>query len=100
VSDVDGDASARTAKEVGGSAFASALDVCDAEACRAAARETAERAGSLAVWVNNAAVFSPGYVWDHAPAERRAAFEVNALGTINGTLAALELMRLAASGTW
>jgi NAD(P)-dependent dehydrogenase (short-subunit alcohol dehydrogenase family) len=98
VSDVDGDAAARAAEEVGGRAFALTLDVRDAEACRAAARATAERAGSLAVWVNNAAVLWAGWAWEQDAASRQAVFEVNALGTINGTLAALELMRPAGSG--
>ena len=70
----------------------------DAEACRAAAALTVERGGSLDVWVNNAGILVTGHVWDHDPETRRALFEVNTLGTINGTLAALELMRAAGRG--
>ena len=86
------------AEGLGPPAFASALDVRDAEACRAAAAQTVERAGSLDVWVNNAGVLVTGHVWDHAPETRQALFEVNALGTINGTLAALDRMRAAGTG--
>ena len=86
------------AAEIGGAAWGSTLDVRDAEACRAIAREAASRAGSLDVWVNNAGVLATGHVWEHDPELRRALFDVNALGTINGTLAALELMRPAGRG--
>ena len=98
VTDVDGVAAEAVAVACGGDSFASVLDVCDGEACRAAARETARRAGTLAVWVNNAGILPTGSGWDQDEAQRRTAFEINALGTINGTLAALELMRPAGAG--
>jgi short-subunit dehydrogenase len=94
LTDVDGDAAARAAERIGPSAWASALDVADAEACRAIARATEE----LQVWVNNAGILTTGYAWDCSAEQRRALFEVNALGTINGTLAALELMRPRGAG--
>jgi NAD(P)-dependent dehydrogenase (short-subunit alcohol dehydrogenase family) len=93
VTDVDGDAARAAAAQLGGSAWATELDVRDGEACRAVARATAERAGSLDVWVNNAGILVTGFVWDHDEAQRRTVLEVNSLGTFNGTDAALELMR-------
>ena len=96
--DVDALAAERTAAELGGGAWSSRLDVSDPAACEAAARATAERAGSLAVWVNNAGLLPTGHVWEHGPDERRRTFEVNTLGTMNGTLAALPPMRAAGSG--
>lgn len=93
VTDVDLDAAQRAAAQLGEPSWASQLDVRDAGACRRIATEAAERAGSLDVWVNNAGMLVTGHVWDHDEALRRTMFEVNALGTINGTLAALELMR-------
>jgi NAD(P)-dependent dehydrogenase (short-subunit alcohol dehydrogenase family) len=93
LTDVNAEAARAAAAELGGPAWASTLDVRDAEACRGVAGAAAERAGSLAVWVNNAGVLVTGHVWDHDEALRRTLFEVNTLGTINGTLAALELMR-------
>ena len=98
LTDVDADAAAAAARQLGPPAFASALDVSDPEACRAAAALTAERGGSLDVWVNNAGILVTGHVWEHDAQTRRAVFEVNTLGTINGTLAALELMRAAGRG--
>jgi NAD(P)-dependent dehydrogenase (short-subunit alcohol dehydrogenase family) len=98
VTDIDADAAAAAAAQIGGRAWAAPLDVRDAAACRTVARATADRAGSLDVWVNNAGVLVTGFTWDHDEALRRTVIEVNALGTFNGTDAALELMRSAARG--
>lgn len=98
LTDVDGDAVEAAAAQLGGGAFASVLDVRDEEACRAAAGATIERTGSLAVWVNNAGVLFPGPAWEGDDARRRLTLDVNALGTINGTLAALEPMRAVGAG--
>ncbi|HEX6117306.1 MAG TPA: SDR family NAD(P)-dependent oxidoreductase [Solirubrobacterales bacterium] len=98
VTDVDGDAAAAAAAEVGGGAFASALDVRDPGACRAAAAATAERGGGLEVWVNNAGILATGLTWEQDDELRRAMLDVNAHGTMNGTIAALELMRPAGRG--
>jgi NAD(P)-dependent dehydrogenase (short-subunit alcohol dehydrogenase family) len=98
LTDIDGDAAALAAAALGDDAFASTLDVRDDEACRAAAADTVRRAGSLDVWVNNAGVLATGPAWEHAEPTRRLMLEINALGTINGTLAALEPMRAAGRG--
>jgi NAD(P)-dependent dehydrogenase (short-subunit alcohol dehydrogenase family) len=91
VTDVDEAAASEAASKLGG--WSSRLDVADAEACRAAARATAERAGSLEVWVNNAGILPTGFSWEHDEATRRRTMEINAFGVMNGTVAALELMR-------
>jgi NAD(P)-dependent dehydrogenase (short-subunit alcohol dehydrogenase family) len=98
VTDVDGAAAEAVAGELGGGAWGSALDVTDADACRAAARATAERGGGLEVWVNNAGVLWTGPVWQHDDAQRDAMLRINAGGLMNGTLAALELLRPAGRG--
>ncbi len=98
VSDLDGDAAARTAVEAGAGASASTLDVRDEAACRAAATAAAARSGSLDLWVNNAGVLVTGPVWEQDEGARRTMLEVNALGTMNGTLAALAEMRRAGRG--
>jgi NAD(P)-dependent dehydrogenase (short-subunit alcohol dehydrogenase family) len=98
LTDVDGEAVEGAAAELGGSAFASRLDVRDPDACREAAGATAERAGSLDVWVNNAGILATGLTWEQDPELRRAVMDVNAHGTFNGTVAALELMRPAGRG--
>lgn len=98
VTDVDADAAAETARLLGGTAEAATLDVRDDEACRAVAQQAVDRAGSLAVWVNNAGVIVTGPAWEQDAATRRFMLEVNALGTMNGTLAALGPMRAAGRG--
>ena len=98
VTDVDGALAARAAAELGPRAFAGTLDVRSFPACRAAAARTQRRAGSLDVWVNNAGVLVTGPAWEQDERTRALMLEVNATGTINGTLAALEPMRAAGSG--
>lgn len=98
VTDIDPDAAQAVAGEIGDRAIASRLDVADEAACRESARVTAETFGDLAVWVNNAGILPLGAAWENDAAERRLAFEVNTFGTINGTLAALEIMRPAGRG--
>jgi NAD(P)-dependent dehydrogenase (short-subunit alcohol dehydrogenase family) len=93
VTDVDGEAAERGAAEIGDRAWASALDVTDAAASRAAAAEVVERAGSLDVWVNNAGILFTGVAYEQDLEDHRRMLEVNAIGTYNGTLAAIERMR-------
>lgn len=98
LTDIDGDAVTAAAERIGGSAYASPLDVRDAAACRAVAAATVERTGELAVWVNNAGVLLTGNAWEHDDAARSLMLDVNATGTINGTLAALDPMRAVGRG--
>jgi NAD(P)-dependent dehydrogenase (short-subunit alcohol dehydrogenase family) len=98
LTDVDGEAVRKAASEIGGEAWAGELDVRDAAACRSVAAAAAQRAGTLDVWVNNAGILATGFAWEHDDELRRTVMDVNALGTFNGTLAALELMRPSGRG--
>ena len=60
VTDVDARRGRRAAEAIGAGAWSLGLDVTDAEACAAAAREVVARAGSLDVWVNNAGILITG----------------------------------------
>jgi NAD(P)-dependent dehydrogenase (short-subunit alcohol dehydrogenase family) len=93
LADIDAAGASDAAEGIGGSAKATALDVADEEAVRALAHEVAEREGALDVWVNNAGILRTAPSWTHSPEERRAMFDVNTFGLMNGTLAALEHMR-------
>ena len=97
VTDVDEVLAAEAAREIGdetgADVFGSALDVRDPEACRRAATLTAEWGNGLDLWVNNAGVLVTGPAWEATDEARRLMFEVNALGTMHGTFAALEQMR-------
>jgi short-subunit dehydrogenase len=96
LTDVDGDAVRAVAADLGGRS--STLDVRDEDACAAVAAQAAASPGGLAVWVNNAGVLATGPAWTHDAATRRRILEVNALGGMNGTLAALAEMRAAGHG--
>lgn len=91
--DLDQAACQSVAEAAGGGAWARSLDVTDFEQCREAAREVAERTGNLALWVNNAGIIFQGLVLDQDVDLHRRTLEVNTMGTINGTVAALEVMR-------
>lgn len=98
VTDVDLAAAQQTAARIGGGTFASQLDVRDDAACRKVARETARAAGRLAVWVNNAGVLHTGPAWEQTAAQRQLMVDVNVVGLMNGTVAAIEAMRGAGGG--
>jgi NAD(P)-dependent dehydrogenase (short-subunit alcohol dehydrogenase family) len=90
---------AREIEIAGGEAHVLPLDVADAAAVDRAADEVAARWGRIDTWVNDAmvSVFSP--VSEMKPEEYRRVTEVNYLGTVYGTLAALRHMRSAGAGT-
>jgi NAD(P)-dependent dehydrogenase (short-subunit alcohol dehydrogenase family) len=104
--DVDAEAAARTAGEIGGdtgsraggSATPSPLDVRDEAACRELAGTVVAAAGSLDLWVNNAGILATGLSWEQDEATRDAMLAINAAGTMNGTVAALERMVPAGRG--
>jgi short-subunit dehydrogenase len=95
------DGLAATASEVealGGKSFVCPLDLADARAVDRATERIVSRWGGIDVWVNNAmvSVFSP--VLEMRANEYRRVMDVNYLGTVHGTLAALRIMRRAGKG--
>ena len=98
VTDVDEGNTVSAAAELGDRAWPLPLDVTDAEAVRAAARQVVERAGSLDVWVNNAGILVTGFAHEQGVDVYRRHLEVNYLGTVNGTLAAVDQMRSGGRG--
>ncbi|MGI8552009.1 MAG: SDR family oxidoreductase, partial [Dehalococcoidia bacterium] len=83
---------AEEVRRAGGEALVLPLDVADAEAVEKAAAAVEERYGRIDTWVNIAmvTVFSP--VKQMLPDEYRRVTEVNYLGYVYGTLAALRRM--------
>jgi NAD(P)-dependent dehydrogenase (short-subunit alcohol dehydrogenase family) len=98
VTDVEEAAASEAASEIGRGAFGSGLDVRDEEACHSVAATTVQMAGSLDVWVNNAGILITGNSWEQDGAARRLMVEVNTLGTMNGTVAALQPMLASGRG--
>ena len=82
----------RDVEERGGKAIMLPTDVADAGAVEAAAERTEKELGPIDVWVNVAmtSVFSP--VKEMQPDEYKRVMEVNYLGYVYGTLAALRRM--------
>jgi len=97
VADLDAEAAAQVAVEIGGGAEPAALDVRDENACRALADRVAA-SGSLDLWVNNAGVFFSGQPWEQSAELRQLMLDVNLGGVVNGTIAALGPMRAAGCG--
>ncbi|WP_158748817.1 SDR family oxidoreductase [Acidobacterium sp. S8] len=86
------EATAVEVERLGGTAATYAADVSDDQAGEAAASSFEERLGPIDIWINNAmvSVFSP--VKEMEAAEFRRVTEVNYLGYVHGTLAALRRM--------
>lgn len=106
VTDIDAEAATRTAAEIGAgagsaaagdgqagatAATAATLDVRDEAACRELVGAVAAT-GGLDLWVNNAGILTTGLSWEQDEATRGAMLTINAAGTMNGTVAALERM--------
>jgi len=69
------------------------VDVGDAQACRSAVAQAADRLGGLDVVVNNAGIVAPTRIPDLRAAEFARMLEVNLIGTFNVTQAAIPLLR-------
>jgi NAD(P)-dependent dehydrogenase (short-subunit alcohol dehydrogenase family) len=90
---------AREVEEAGGRALPIATDVADAEAVEDAAERVEDELGPIDVWVNVAMATVLARTWDITPEEFRRVTEVNYLGFVHGTLAALKRMRPRNRGT-
>jgi NAD(P)-dependent dehydrogenase (short-subunit alcohol dehydrogenase family) len=87
------EAAAREVRKRGSDAMVLPLDVADAGAVDAGADRVVAEWGKLDIWINDAmvSVFAPTV--QITPAEFRRVMEVNYLGYVHGTLAALRHMR-------
>src|SRR5438105_3700790 len=86
------DAAAREAETAGSAAVVVVGDVVKPEAIERLAIETEARFGPIDLWVNNAMVTVLSPVAEMTAEEFRRVMEVNYLGTVHGTLAALARM--------
>ncbi len=90
--DMDAEAAASVAAEVGGDAYV--CDVGDAAAVTA----VAERVGTAEVLVNNAGIWRFGPLIGHAEADAEAVLRVNVLGTVHCAQAFVPAMGAAGGG--
>jgi short-subunit dehydrogenase len=86
-------AAAREVRAAGGTALVLPLDVADADAVEAAAARVELELGPIDVWVNCAMTAVLAFVHETSADEFRRVTEVNYLGFVHGTLAALARMR-------
>ena len=91
MTDVDEAAVSAAASELGEGTWSVPQDVRDPESHRAVAREAATR-GRVAAWVNNAGVLSCGPHWEMEEDDVRRHVDVNLLGVIWGSRAAIDAM--------
>ena len=84
--------------EQGGTAVAIAVDVCDEQQARAFVEGANERLGRLDVLINNAGLMILGPVESGKPDDWRRMVEVNLLGLLYCTHAALPIMRAQGGG--
>ncbi len=82
----------------GGRALAVPTDVSDPDAVQALADRAEQQYGRIDTWVNAAAVSVWGRFDDITPAEYARVMEVNFLGQVHGTLAAVPALRRAGGG--
>ena len=86
------------AAELGEGALAAPTDVTDPAACAALVARTVERFGSLEILINNAGVGLYGSIPEGAPEDWRKMFDVNVLGVLYTTRAAVRHMLARGSG--
>ncbi len=86
-------AAADEVQSAGGTSLVIPCDVADADAVERAAAQAEDRLGPIDVWVNNAMTSVLAFVHETEAADARRVTEVNYLGYMYGTLAALRRMR-------
>ena len=101
LTDKNGDALQRVAREEGWDErrlIVRGLEVTDAHAWQEVVREVSETFGRLDVLLNIAGVLRPGYLHEIPPSDVDFHMDINAKGTIVGTLAATRLMTRQGAG--
>jgi short-subunit dehydrogenase len=91
LTDLDLAAASAAAERIGRGAWALAQDVSDPGSHDGIAA-AASQVGRLAVWVNNAGILDAGNCWEHKPGTAERIVNVNLLGVINGSCAAVRAM--------
>ena len=86
------------AAELGEGTLAAPADVSDSAACAALVARTLERFGTLDILINNAGVGLYGSIPEGDPEDWRKMFDVNVLGVLYTTRAAVRQMLLQGSG--
>ena len=92
IGDIDFAAAERAAQELGGSAYAVHIDVSDQDSIDAAIASVVQRAGTLDILINNAALFDAAETVDITRASYDKLYAVNVAGTLFTMQAAAKQM--------
>jgi len=84
---------AREVRDLGGEALAVPTDVADFQQVQAAGQAARERFGEIDVWVNDAMATILAAITEVTPEEFERATRVTYLGTVHGTMVALQQMK-------
>ncbi|CAN7217981.1 L-iditol 2-dehydrogenase [Mesorhizobium amorphae] len=98
IADINFEAAAKTASEIGGKAYAVKLDVSDLASIEAAVKAVETRTGGLDILVNNAALFDLAPIVEITKASYEKLFSVNVAGTLFMLQAAARSMIAAGRG--
>ena len=98
IADINLEAAAKTASEIGGKAYAVKLDVSDLASIEAAVKTVETRTGGLDILVNNAALFDLAPIVEITKASYEKLFSVNVAGTLFMLQAAARSMIAAGRG--
>lgn len=99
LSDVNGEAAAQAAREIGGDTQSAALDVTDAGAVEAHIDEVARAHGRIDAVFNNAGIGVGGDISELNLDHFNRSLDVNVRGVVHGILAAFPRMKAQGSGT-
>ncbi len=97
LTDILGDQVEQTAREIGGDCWAMTQDVRDPASHRAVA-EAAAAKGPLRLWINNAGVLRTSTAWGHDDDDVKLQVDVNVLGVMYGSRAAVDAMSKTGGG--
>jgi short-subunit dehydrogenase len=95
--DIDGASAEQTARDLGGDAWAMQQDVRDPDSHQRVAEAAADK-GDLKLWINNAGVMRTGLAWEHDEDDVRLLIDVNVLGVMWGSRAAVSAMQSSDGG--
>lgn len=98
IADINLEAAAKTASEIGGKAYAVKLDVSDLASIEAAVKAVETRTGGLDILINNAALFDLAPIVEITRASYEKLFSVNVAGTLFMLQAAARSMIAAGRG--
>jgi NAD(P)-dependent dehydrogenase (short-subunit alcohol dehydrogenase family) len=97
--DLDAEAAAAAAKDIGPDHLGLACDVTNKSDCERAAKAVAERFGQIDILVNNAGITQPLKIMDIQPANYEAVTDVSLRGTLYMSQAVIPSMRSRKTGS-